>query len=134
MKEIISRCGYRCDLCLAYKTKNKDKLRKFSDGIFKYYGIRLSLEEFYCDGCMADDKENPKLIDTECKVRPCVIKKELENCAFCDQYPCKDLETKMIDSKKIAKKFEKPIPDEAYKLFIKPYESRTVLDRIRTKK
>ena len=134
MKDIITYCGYKCNLYLAYRNKDKDDLQKFSDGIFKYYGIRLSLEECYCNGCMTDDIESPKLIDIECKVRPCVMKKGLENCAYCDQYPCKELETKMIDGEKVAKKFEKPIPDEDYKLFIMPYESRKVLDKIRQKR
>ena len=104
MGDIIARCGYRCNLCLAYKDniKSEQDRRKFRDGVFRYYGDRLTFDECYCDGCPTDDNENPKLIDTECRVRPCVIEKGLDNCAYCDQYPCKELEPKMIEYQKVA--------------------------------
>ncbi|MBA7677467.1 hypothetical protein ES703_85725 [subsurface metagenome] len=135
MGDIIARCGYRCNLCLAYKDniKSEQDRRKFRDGVFRYYSDRLTLDECYCDGCLTDDSENPKLIDTECRVRPCVIEKGLDNCAYCGQYPCKELEPKMIEYQKVERRFGAPIPKEAYECFIKPYESREVLDEIKQK-
>jgi len=56
METILSRCGYRCDLCLAYKPnveKNPENRQKLIDGFYKYYGFRLSESESCCDGCMA---------------------------------------------------------------------------------
>jgi hypothetical protein len=41
MEEILSRCGYRCDLCLAYRPnveKNPSNQQVLSDGWFKYFG------------------------------------------------------------------------------------------------
>ena len=133
MGDIVARCGYRCNLCLAYRdnAKSKQDKEKFRDGVFKYYGDRLTLDECYCDGCLTDDNQNPKLIDTECQVRPCVIEKSLDNCACCDQYLCAKLTPKMIDCKKVGKRYGAHIPKEDYEQFIKPYESRKVLDRIR---
>jgi len=135
MEEIISRCGFKCSLCMIYKDNLKgeqDKIR-FRDILRKYYGDEVTLEQCYCDGCIADDSENPIRINTECKIRPCVIEKGLENCAYCDQYPCSMLEKAMVDGGEVEKRYGAPIPREDYESIIKPYESRKVLDSIRQK-
>ena len=88
MDQILTRCGYRCDLCLAYRPNIEQEptnQTRLSDGWFKFFGFRLSPEEIVCDGCMS---ENPTLIDQSCPVRPCVIEKGLDNCAQCDRYVC----------------------------------------------
>ena len=133
MTDIIARCGYKCDLCLIYKDnlKGEQDRRRFRDNLLKYYGDRLTLDECYCDGCMTDDSENPKRVDVECRIRPCVIEKGLDNCAYCEKYPCEALETKMIDYQKVVRRFGAPIPEEDYELCVRPYESRRVLDEIR---
>jgi hypothetical protein len=82
---------------------------------------------------MTDDSENPIRVDVKCPVRPCVIEKGLDNCAYCEQYPCEALKRKMIDYQKVIERFGAPLPKEDYELFVKPYESRRVLDRIRKK-
>ena len=48
MKEILSRCGYRCDLCLAYRPHIEaypEDRQRLSDGWFKYFGFRIPPEE-----------------------------------------------------------------------------------------
>ena len=48
MEPILTRCGYRCDLCLAYRpnvAKNPSNQQKLSDGWFKYFGFRLPPSE-----------------------------------------------------------------------------------------
>lgn len=135
MSDIIARCGFKCNLCLIYKDNLKsDKDReRFRDGLEKYYGDKLTLEECYCDGCMTPDSENPTRITTECEIRPCVIEKGLENCGYCEQYPCRILEPKMIDYLKVKERFGGPLPEEDYITFVMPYESREGLDKINQK-
>lgn len=90
MEPILTRCGYRCDLCLAYRPnveKNRSNQQELSDGWFKYFDLRLEPAMIICDGCM---EEHPRLIDQQCGVRSCVIEKKLENCAQCDQYICEN--------------------------------------------
>ncbi|PKO04517.1 MAG: hypothetical protein CVU41_16830 [Chloroflexi bacterium HGW-Chloroflexi-3] len=73
MKPILTRCGYRCDLCLAYKANvenNPSNQQKLSDGWYKYFGFRLPPEKIICDGCMSN---NPKLIDQACLVKHFLI-------------------------------------------------------------
>jgi hypothetical protein len=135
-KDIISRCGYKCNLCLAYRENVKsvaDRMR-FRDGLLKYYRYPLTIDECYCDGCLADDNENPILLTADCRVRPCVLKKRLENCAYCELYPCKNLKEKFVDGKKVIEKYGAPIPKEDYDRFVRPYENKKILDTIRKKK
>lgn len=136
MENIIGRCGYRCDLCLAYKrnSKSQNDRQRFKDGLFRVYKYTMALKKCYCEGCLANDDENPVLLDAKCKVRSCVIKKGLENCAYCEEYPCEKLAKKFIEYKKVAEKSKKPISEEDHNCFIKPYESRKVLDKIRQEK
>jgi hypothetical protein len=137
MADIIARCGFKCNLCLIYRDnlkKDERNRQRFRDALEKYYGDKLTLEECYCDGCMTPDSENPVRITADCKVRPCVIANGLENCAYCDRYPCENLARKFVDYRKVKDRFGGPLPEEDYKLFVKPYESRQVLDKIRQKR
>ena len=136
MSDIIARCGYKCNHCLIYRDnlKGEEDRRRFRDSLLKYYGDELTLDQCYCDGCMTEDSENPIRVDVNCQVRPCVIKKGLDNCGYCNQYPCKVLEPKMVDYQKVMERYGGPIPDEDYELFVKPYEIRKTLDEIRQKK
>ena len=54
---MLTRCGYRCDLCLAYApnvSAHPENQQILSDGWFQYFGFRLPPEQIYCDGCLAE--------------------------------------------------------------------------------
>ena len=134
MEPILTRCGYRCDLCLACKpnfANNPSNQQKLSDGWFKYYGFRLPAAEICCDGCMSD---NPKLIDQNCPVRPCVIGKGLDNCSQCEQYICEKLTERLVVLKQVKQRVGANIPDDDYVCFIQPYENKRRLDTLRESK
>ena len=131
MQPILTRCGYRCDLCLAYKPnveKNPTNQQKLSDGWFKYFGFRLPASEICCDGCMSD---NHKLIDQSCPVRPCVIARGLDNCAQCEQYVCEKLTQRLVVFGEVKRRVGADIPDDDRACFIAPYENRVRLDALR---
>jgi hypothetical protein len=131
MKPILTRCGYRCDLCLAYKPnveKNPSNQQELSDGWFKYFGFRLPPESILCDGCMAD---HPKLIDSACPVRPCVIERRLDNCAQCDDYVCEKLTQRLVVFEDIRQKAGGSVPEEDYQCFIRPYENKRRLEALK---
>jgi len=48
-KEILARCGYRCDLCLAHKDniEQNDQREFLSDTWHKIYGFRIPAKEIY---------------------------------------------------------------------------------------
>jgi hypothetical protein len=133
MADAIARCGYRCDLCLIYREnlkKDPQNRRTFRDGVEKYYGDKLTLEECYCDGCMTNDRGNPVLVTKDCEVRPCVIARNIDNCAHCVQYPCQTIKKKFVERREVEKRYGSPIPEEPYRLFVMPYENKRTLDRI----
>lgn len=128
-KEILTRCGYRCDLCLAYKDNiETDDQREFlSDTWYKIYGFRILAQEIYCEGCISCD--TPKLIDNKCPVRPCVIEKGLENCSQCQDYPCELFNQRKVTNEIFSK--GKNLSSKEYSKCIKPYENQKRLDELR---
>ena len=131
MNPILTRCGYRCDLCLAYKPNienNPANQQKLSDGWHKYFGFRIPPSEICCDGCMSN---NPRLIDKNCPVRPCVIEKGLDNCSQCEQYVCEKLTERIVVFEEFKRKINSEIPGDEYHSFIQPYENKQRLDVLR---
>ena len=134
MKPILTRCGFRCDLCLAYKPrieKNPQDKQKLSDGWFKYFGFRIPAEKITCDGCMATTSN---LLDKECPVRPCVIEKGFAHCGKCDSYICEKLKERIVVLEDIKTKVNEEISKEDYRCFIRPYENKKRLDVLRSSK
>lgn len=132
-KVILSRCGNRCDLCLAYKDNiaKHDQRALLSDTWFKIYGFRIPPEEIYCDGCLADCKsESYQLINEQCPVRQCVIGKGLENCSQCNEYPCEKFQQRVVISENLLEN-NPDISKHEYTIGIKPYENKNRIDWLR---
>jgi hypothetical protein len=133
MEPILSRCGYRCDLCLAYRPnveRHPSNPQALSDGWFKYFGFRLPPESIVCDGCMA---EAARLVDRSCPVRPCAIEKGLANCSLCTEYVCDRLTERLVVFEEIAKRVGGTVPEADRSRFIEPYENRNRLDALRAR-
>ncbi len=131
MEAILSRCGFRCDLCLAYRPNveaHPDNRAALSDGWQKYFGFRIPPEEILCDGCWA---ERGRLIDQACPVRPCVAARSLRNCAECGEYVCARLVQRLVDGDELAAQAGSPIPPEDRERFIRPYENKRRLEELR---
>ncbi len=132
MEKILTRCGYRCDLCLAYRPNveaNPSNRQVLSDGWHQYYGFRIPAEQIVCDGCLAKD---PVLIDQACPVRPCVIQRGLANCSECpDEDGCERLAERLVVYEQVAGRVGFPIPAEDRARFIAPYENKARLDELK---
>lgn len=133
MTGILTRCGYRCDLCLAYtgNIRGPTDQKKISDGWFTYYGFRIPAEEICCDGCLTPDAERPRLVDARCRVRACVLARGLANCARCTEYACDKLTSRFVSRAEIEAKLGRRIPEQDYVNFVRPYESKSRLDALR---
>jgi hypothetical protein len=134
MPEILTRCGYRCDLCLAYRPNVEAcpaNQQTLSDGWHKYFGLRIAAEDIVCDGCMA---EEPRLIDRTCPVRPCVIERSLRNCSECPAFGCEKLVERLVVYEDVTARAGCPIPEEDRTRFIAPYENKRRLDDLRTRR
>ncbi len=129
--EILARCGYRCDLCLAYRpnVERDDRRQLLSDGWSRYFGFRIPAERIVCDGCVSPGE--PRLVDTDCPVRPCVIARGIANCASCGEYVCGKLRERIVDRAEIERRCGGPVPETDYQLFVRPYESRARLGALR---
>jgi hypothetical protein len=132
MDEVLTRCGYRCDLCLAYRPNveaEPSNQQILSDGWQKYFGFWIPPERILCDGCMA---ENPCLIEKSCPVRPCAIQRGLGNCSECPDYVCGKLADRLVVYEQLAVKHASGIPAEDRARFIRPYENKERLDQLRS--
>ena len=133
MEPILSKCGYRCDLCLAYAPNLQEHPENkviLSDGWHQYFGFRIPPEDIFCSGCHSQDGRQ---IDSSCPVRPCVINHGFANCADCEEYICEKLETRMVSFQEIQSGIGQPIPDEDRARFIEPYENKNRLKNLRLK-
>jgi hypothetical protein len=134
MQEILSRCGYRCDLCLAYRPNveaDPAGPQALSEGWATYFGFRIPAAQIVCDGCRA---EEPHLIDTSCPVRPCVIERGIANCSECPDFGCEKLAKRLVDYDEVAARISRPIPASDRSRFIAPYENKRRLDLIRSQR
>jgi hypothetical protein len=126
MKIILGRCGYRCDLCAA-RSKDPAVRQKLVDGWRKYLGHQIyTAENVRCDGCMSQGR----LADKNCPIRPCAIRKGIENCAYCDEFPCENLKGFICSREKFLSRLGE-IPEEDYNLCLRQFESEPELKRIR---
>lgn len=127
MGEILSKCGYRCDLCPAYKEnlKNEEDKIAVSKGWERIFGFHIPPEEVECAGC----HNNGNHPDSGCPVRPCAIEKGVENCAFCKEFECNSLKSRTGFLDEFLKAGIK-IPEEDYQRFVVPYESKERLQKL----
>ena len=125
MNPIIARCGYRCDLCPAYRENihGPEDQQRTSDGWFKHYGFRIPPEQICCDGCR-DERLDARRIDTTCPIRPCVIARGVDACAQCPDCGCKQFESRTVTRMRVEQRIGAPIPQEDYQRFVLPYERR----------
>ncbi|MBN2546644.1 MAG: DUF3795 domain-containing protein [Spirochaetes bacterium] len=93
MEELIAQCGLNCAICEAFiATKNNDESKKIeiAENWNKIYNHKFSAEDINCVGCRMEGAHIGYC--TKCEVRKCGISKNVENCAFCNDYPdCKTL-------------------------------------------
>ena len=126
---VITLCGYKCDLCKAYSKniKKDDKRRELSYVWQKYYDLDIPEKDIYCDGCRS--KKNAMLLDSACPVRACVSQKNLHSCLDCGQYPCDVFDMRkglsLSDAKqKLADKFD----INEFNEYLLAYDNKTRLD------
>ena len=127
-QEILTRCGFRCDMCPAYV----ENIGNLADpeavrlGWKKYFGFDIPADQVVCDGCLNEGKH----ADKDCPVRPCAIVKKVATCAQCADYGCEKLKSRMDLAESVIPKF-KDIPAQDYNLFFRPYLSRDRLEKLR---
>jgi hypothetical protein len=91
----LAYCGLVCTDCPAYQaTQNGDDkgLRDVAEQWSKHAKETIKPEDCICDGCIASELRHiPHW--SECQIRICAAGKKVENCGWCDRFPCEQLET-----------------------------------------
>ena len=129
MEEILSKCGYRCDLCPVHESNLKSEADKkiMCDAWAKYLGSKAQPEEITsCKGCQSEGKQG----DESCPVRPCAAVKSLENCAYCEEFACEKVKSKMNFVEQSVKDVSN-IPQPDFEKFIEPFFGGRHLSKIR---
>ena len=99
LSEELAYCGLICQTCPIYQATrvgDKAEQKKMRIEIARIcreeYGLIYDLKDITdCDGCRT---ETGKLFSAcrNCKIRICARQKGYENCAFCPDYICENLE------------------------------------------
>ena len=99
MADLLGYCGLPCHTCPIHLatllTDREERTRKRAEIVNlcnEHYGLSYSLEDITdCDGCTT--KSNRLFSGCRCcQVRNCAREKNVENCAYCAEYPCEKLE------------------------------------------
>lgn len=77
---IVSYCGLYCKACPSYNRGT-------------------------CLGCRSEEQQ-PRKSKWSCKIRKCCIRKEIDHCGECDDFPCDIINKKLIKSHENDEKFE----------------------------
>jgi hypothetical protein len=91
-EKIIAYCGINCSGCPALvATRQNDFAAKEQLALtWSTEKYPLTPEEMSCDGCLAMDERLVKFC-MDCTTRQCARAKAVENCAYCDEFPCDKL-------------------------------------------
>jgi len=88
-KRIVGFCGIVCSDCRVFTaTQRHDaELKKEVAKSWSTETEKLEPEDINCEGCFASGEKLLKFCET-CAVRRCGYGKNVENCAYCDEFPC----------------------------------------------
>ncbi len=89
---MISFCGLECTACPAFiaRKEDNDALRKkTAEEWSKQFRMEFSPESIDCEGCLSTGVHGPYC--GICEIRKCGLEKDINNCAYCDDYGCEKL-------------------------------------------
>ena len=94
MEKVFGKCGFECGRCPAFKANSQtDADRKRGAGIWdRYFGLHFKPEVLACQGCQGEKpwKGGSLLPDRSCPIRACAVYNNVQTCAQCASFPCKE--------------------------------------------
>jgi hypothetical protein len=75
---------------LATQKNSDEERRKVAEKWSKVLNVEIKPEQINCDGCLSG-----KLFFycSSCDKRKCCLEKHIDNCSYCEDYPCDKLES-----------------------------------------
>jgi hypothetical protein len=89
----LAYCGLDCSGCDVYratKFDDDDLRRQHARKVFDQFKVVVEPQQVNCHGCR--DTRPKSGYCAWCEVRSCAIGRELENCAYCADFPCDKLD------------------------------------------
>jgi len=93
MEKIVAYCGIPCSECPAFiatKSDDDEARAKVAKDWSKEFESNIKPEDINCDGCLTDGDRVFNHCNV-CEIRQCARGKQIENCAYCDEYACEKL-------------------------------------------
>ncbi|MCL5267331.1 MAG: DUF3795 domain-containing protein [Bacteroidetes bacterium] len=136
MGQVVARCGFRCDACMAYVGNNhsNDDQVKVAAAWSKYFGLNIAPEKLHCNGCWGEQCAGKDLPDPSCPIRACVMERGMNTCADCYDYPCEKMESKMNGVEEVIRQFKGKITHEEFDTYMAPYDARKTLEEMRDRR
>ncbi len=123
-------CGDDCNVCpryIATQSGDVEQLKKVA-ALWYRVGYRNKIvppEELACPGCFSRTKCDRMY------VRECALKKGVENCGKCKNYPCENATKAFEQTATFAKKIKNKCLEEEYERLKKAFfEKKKNLDRV----
>ncbi len=102
-KELMAPCGLYCGVC-GIHIATSDNNTKFKE---RFASARnVTVDQINCDGCLSG---NLYVFCKTCSIRSCALKKGIEGCHQCAEFPCKFIQDFPIEVGK--KVMLRAIPD-----------------------
>jgi hypothetical protein len=90
---MTSYCGINCEECEAFSaTQNNDNQlkKRVAQRWSSLYGKEFKPEDVHCEGCRSEGTLGT-YCQAMCRIKPCCREKQIETCAQCREFACKDL-------------------------------------------
>jgi hypothetical protein len=132
MEDYYAKCGVNCGRCVLYVENLTDDKREWIAQGMRYVNWHPKPEILRaCAGCQTEEGFHylPK-----CQVRQCAQYNQLETCADCGIFPCREVPRVSLSTdyrERAEERLGEPIPEEDYLVFIEPHEGIKHLKAIR---
>jgi Protein of unknown function (DUF3795) len=136
MEQIVARCGFKCDECMAYVANNHsyDDQVKVASAWSKYFGLEVPADKLRCNGCRGERCADHNLPEASCPISACVVERGMNTCADCIDFPCEKMESRMKGVEEVIARFRAGLARGEYDEYIAPYDSRKTLNEIRDRR
>ena len=91
---MIAFCGLNCSECgafLATKNNDNEKRSEMAKLWSKQFNTDIEPADINCHGCHSEGDDIFGYCKV-CKIRKCGKEKNVDNCAYCNEYACEKLE------------------------------------------